>query len=220
MAAARDEITQLGKRGRPTAPATTTACQYLLSPVLREFGESFPACTIALEPGDTPYAIELLRTHRIDLALVLEPQLAFRPLFTDDLQFIVSSQHLWAQAVRVIESEVPRQSYILYEKTSYTFQMIQNYFRDRDQVLFTSMELGSIKEIKKLVKLNLGVSILAPWIARKEIAGQSLVALPLGRKKLRLNWGILHWKRRRLSLPEETFIRLCKSVTERLNTAD
>lgn len=225
MTSARDEIAQLGKwgAGRLRLGATTTACQYLLPAVLREFREKFPACTIALEPGDTPAAIELLRAHRIDLALVLEPQgepqLDFRPLFTDDLQFIVSPQHPWAQGGRAIESEVPRQSYILYEKTSYTFQMIQGYFRERDQVLFSFMELGSMDAIKELVKLNLGVSILAPWIARKEIAEKSLVALPLGRKKLRRSWGILHWKDRRLSLPEETFVQLCKSVTERLEIA-
>ncbi len=77
-----------------------------------------------------------------------------------------------------------------------------------------------MEAIKELVKLNLGVSILAPWIARKELAEKSLVELPLGRKKLRRKWGILHWKDRRLSLPEETFVGLCKSATERLNAGD
>jgi len=226
MALARDEIAQLGKwgAGRLRLGAAATACHYLLPTVLREFKESFPACSIVLEPGDTRAAIDLLHAHRIDLALVLEPQgepqLDFRHLFTDDLQFIVSPQHPWAQAGHVTDSEVPRQSYILYEKTSYTFQLIQGYFRERDQVLFTFMELANMEAIKELVKLNLGVSILAPWIARKEIAEKSLVTLPLGRKKLRRRWGILHWKDRRLNLPEETFVGLCKSVTERLYSAE
>ena len=225
MLLARNEITQLGKWGasRLRLGATSTACQYLLPPVLREFKERFPACMISIDPGHTPQAIELVRAHRIDLALVLEPrgepQLDFRHLFSDELQFIVSPMHPWAQAGRVVESEVPRQSYILYEKTSYTFKMIEDYFRARKQVLFTFMELGNMEAIKELVKLNLGVCILAAWIARKEIAEKSLVALPLGRKKLRRKWGILHWKDRRLSLPEETFVGLCESVTERLNAA-
>jgi DNA-binding transcriptional LysR family regulator len=66
------------------------------------------------------------------------------------------------------------------------------------------------------VKLGLGVSILAPWIAKKEIEEGSLVALPLGRKKLRRRWGVLHWRGRRLTLAEETFIGLCKSACEPL----
>ena len=82
------------------------------------------------------------------------------------------------------------------------------------------MELANVEAIKELVKLNLGVSILAPWIAQKELGDKSLVVLPLGRKKLRRKWGILHWKNRRLSLPEDTFVGLCKSVTERLRVGN
>jgi DNA-binding transcriptional LysR family regulator len=66
---------------------------------------------------------------------------------------------------------------------------------------------------KELVKLGLGVSILAPWIARKEIEDGSLVALPLGRRKLQRRWGILQWRGKRLTLAEETFIGLCKSAS-------
>jgi DNA-binding transcriptional LysR family regulator len=83
-------------------------------------------------------------------------------------------------------------------------------------VLNTFIELGSMEAIKELVKLGLGVSILAPWIAQKELAERSLVALPLGKRKLRRNWGILHWRSRRLSLAEETFVGLCRSVTDDL----
>jgi len=73
-----------------------------------------------------------------------------------------------------------------------------------------------MEAIKELVKLGLGVSILAPWIAQKELEDKSLVSLPLGRRKLKRTWGIMHWKGRRLSLAEETFISLCRTVTEEL----
>jgi DNA-binding transcriptional LysR family regulator len=56
------------------------------------------------------------------------------------------------------------------------------------------------------------VSILAPWIARKEIEERSMVALPLGRRKLQRRWGILHPRGKRLTLAEETFIGLCKTA--------
>jgi LysR family transcriptional regulator, low CO2-responsive transcriptional regulator len=98
--------------------------------------------------------------------------------------------------------------------------MIQDCFRNRDQLLFSFMELGNMEAIKELVKLNLGVSILAPWIAQKELDEKSPVPLPLGRKKLLRKWGILHWKDHRLSLAEETFVGLCKSVTERFQRSD
>ena len=218
MESAREALKQLGKwgRGRLRLGASTTACQHLIPPVLREFKESFPEHTITLEPGDTPQLVGSLLKQRIDLALTLEaekePQLEFHPLFSDELHFIVSARHPWAQAGRVEREEIPRQSYILYSKHSVTFRLIEDYFRRKEMVLNSILEVGSMEATKELVKLGLGISVLAPWVAQKEIEEGSLVALPLGRKKLARRWGILHWRGKRLNLAEETFIGLCESA--------
>jgi DNA-binding transcriptional LysR family regulator len=219
MSAARDSLSALGKwgKGRLRLGASTTACQHLIPPVLREFKESFPDHTITLEPGDTTVLVDALLKHRIDLALTLEPegeaQLEFHPLFTDELFFVVSASHPWARAGRVEREEIPRQNYILYSKRSVTFRLIEDYFRRERVVLNTVLEVGSMEATKELVKLGLGVCILAPWIARREIEEGSLVALPLGRRKLTRRWGILHWRGKRLNLAEETFVGLCESAS-------
>ena len=56
MDTARESLTQLGKwgRGRLRLGASTTACQHLIPPVLREFKESFPGHAITLEPATRP----------------------------------------------------------------------------------------------------------------------------------------------------------------------
>ena len=219
MSAARAGLEQLGKWGvgRLRIGASTTACQYIVPAVLREFKESFPKCRIAIEPGDTLEAIDAVRNNRVDLAITLEPrnedQFEFHPLFTDELTFLVGAMHPWAREGHVVRSEIPKQSYVLYNKTSYTFRMVRDYFNQEDMVLNTVIELGSMEAIKELVKLGLGVSILAPWIAQKEILEKSLVALPLGRRKMKRSWGVIHWRGRRLSLAEETFLGLCKAAT-------
>jgi LysR family transcriptional regulator, low CO2-responsive transcriptional regulator len=216
MAQARSELGRLGKWGqsRLRLGASTTACQHILPAVLREFKESFPNCAITIEPGDTPEMIEALRAHKIDLALNLEPaaneQLGFRPMFTDELQFILSPQHPWAKAGRVTRDEIARQHYILYKRKSYTSEMIESYFRQEDIVLFSQLDMGNMEAIKELVKIGLGVSILSPWTAKAELEERSLVALPLGKRKLRRRWGILHWPGRRMGMAEETFIGLCE----------
>jgi LysR family transcriptional regulator, low CO2-responsive transcriptional regulator len=221
MALARAELDQLGKWGqsRLRLGASSTACQHILPTVLREFRESFPQCVISIEPGDTPEMIAALRDRRIDLAVNLEPRrdepLAFRPLFTDELSFLLSPLHQWAREGRVERSQIAKQHYILYGKRSYTAEMIEEYFRQEEIVLYSSIDLGSMEAIKELVKLGLGISILATWTCRKEIEERSLVSLPLGKRKLRRRWGVLHWRGRRLSLAEETFIGLCEQVAER-----
>src|SRR5579859_1160644 len=206
MSATRDSLERLGKwgKGRLRLGVSATACQYVLPAVLREFKECFPQYAITVEPGDTLESIDALRNNRIDLALALEPereeQFEFHPLFTDELVFLTAPLHPWAMAGAVERAEIPRQNYVLYNKNSYTFRVVEEYFRHEGMVLNTVIELGSMEATKELVKLGLGVSILAPWIARKELEERSLVALSLGRRKLKRNWGIFHWRRYRLSL--------------------
>ena len=218
METARESLGHLGKwgKGRLRIGASTTACQHIIPPVLREFKESFPDHAITIEPGDTPELVAALLNQRIDLALSLvsnEPQLEFHPLFTDELHFILAALHPWAKVGRVERAEIPRQNYILYSKHSITFRLIEDYFRREEMVLNTVIEVGSMEATKELVKLGIGASILTPWIARKEIEEGSLVALSLGRRKLQRPWGILHWRGKRLNLAEETFIGLCESAS-------
>ena len=220
MEAAREKLGELGKwgHGRLRLGTSSTACQYILPSVLREFKESFPHCVIHIEPGDTTEALKLLRQNRIDLALTLEPQaeaqLEFRPLFTDELHFLTGPLHPWAVAGRVDRGEIHRQNFILYARKSYLSEMVEDYFRRERIVLSTSVELGNMEAIKELVKLGLGVGITAPWVAQKELAEGSLRCLPLGKRKLRRRWGILNRKGQRLTLAQETFIGLCRSVVE------
>ncbi len=221
---ARTSLGKLGKwgRGRLRLGASTTACQHLIPPVLRKFKECFPEHAISIEPGDTHGLVTALEQHRIDLALTIEPpneiNFEFHPLFTDELFFLIGAQHPWARSGQVERAEIPRQNYILYSKTSVTFRLVEEYFRREDMVLNAVLEVGSMEATKELVKLGLGVSVLAPWIARKELDEGSLVALPLGRRKLQRRWGILHWRGKRLNLAEETFVNLCESATEPLRS--
>jgi LysR family transcriptional regulator, low CO2-responsive transcriptional regulator len=222
MDTARSSLGKLGKwgRGRLRLGASTSACRHIIPPVLCKFRESFPDHAISLEPGDTGGMVSALLAHRIDLAFSLEPhaepELEFHPLFTDELSFMVGGQHPWAMAGRVEREEIPRQNYILYGKNSVTFRLVEQYFARERMVLNAVIEIGSMEATKELVKLGLGVSVLAPWIASKELADHSLVSLPLGRRKLQRKWGVLHWRGKRLTLAEETFIRLCETVTAAL----
>jgi DNA-binding transcriptional LysR family regulator len=220
MALARSELLQLGQWGRSRLriAATPTACQYILPQVLREFRESFPKCTVAIEPGDTPQGLDMLNQGKVDLALVMEPSQVrdyeVRPLFEDELVYLLSPLHPWAKLDQAPRAEIPTQNYVLYNKNSFTFQMIARHFAREDIVLRSFIELGSMDAIKELVKLNIGVGIMAPWVAKQELKAGSLRTLPLGKRKLKRHWVIVYQRSRRLSLPEETFVGLCQSVSE------
>jgi DNA-binding transcriptional LysR family regulator len=222
MSEARDSLERLGKWGRSRLRigASATACQYILPPVLGDFQKSYPNCLIAIEPGDTESAVEMMDHNRVDLAITLKPrqdeQVEFVPLFADELCFLVGPSHAWARNQQVVREAIPKQNYVLYNKNSYTFKLIEDYFGVEDMELNTVIELGSMEAIKELVKLGLGVSILAPWIAQDELRDNTLASFPLGRRKLKRHWGIVYRRHKRLNMAEETFVGLCKAVTQRI----
>ena len=219
MSSARESLGQLNKWGysRIRIGASSTTCQYILPSVLRRFKEEYADCLITIEPADASDSVELLESNRIDLAITLEPdlldKLAFQPLFTDELKFIVSPDHEWARSGHVMQSQISKQKFVLYNKGSQTFRMIESFFRRDGIALNTLIEFGSMDAIKELVKLGLGVSIMAPWVVQEEGESGSLVALPLGRRQLSRQWGLLSWRKRPLNMSEERFVGLCREVT-------
>jgi len=69
-----------------------------------------------------------------------------------------------------------------------------------------------MEAIKELVKLGLGVSVVAPWIARNEIAERSLVWLPLPGSRVKRFWCIANGSGKKLSVAEQTFVGLCQDA--------
>lgn len=216
MTQARAALERLGKWGRSHLRLATSeaACEALLPTVLAQHKEQFPQCQVTVSSADMSEAVDLLHNGHADLVLSLEPGpdagVEFIPLFGDELMFLVSAQHPWAVAQRVVREEIPTQPYILYSRSSHTSRLAEAYFRREEMTLLTMMEVGSMSAIREMVARGLGVSILAPWVARDDIAAGTLVALPLGRRKLVRNWGVLHRRGRRLNLAEEQFVSLCR----------
>ena len=93
---------------------------------------------------------------------------------------------------------------------------MEAYFHSLDLVPSTIMEIASTEAIKELVKLNLGVSVMAPWAADRELVRGSLRMRPLGSKPVRRHWVVASLAGRRLSLIEETFCRLCRQIASGL----
>src|SRR5882724_12182330 len=65
MEAARAGLDSLSRwgHGRLRLGASTTACQYILPTVLREFKQSFLKCVLKIEPGDHGQQLDLLRRN-------------------------------------------------------------------------------------------------------------------------------------------------------------
>jgi DNA-binding transcriptional LysR family regulator len=204
------------KKGRLRIGASTTACQYLLPPVLREFRESFPGFTIKIEPCTLGQAVAFLTEDHVDIAVFTEPAVHagvnFIFLFEDDLQFLTHALHPWALKKKIRHDEIARQKLILPDRSSDTYTAIKGYFQRQHIPFHPFIEIGNDEAIKQFIRLDLGVGILPRWIAAAELRQGYLAALPLGRPRVRRRWGVLHARERPLNFAESLFVNLCRSV--------
>ena len=205
-------------RGRLRIGASNTACQYIIPEALREFRESFPEYSLSIIPGDSPVTMGHLLAGDVDLALMIQTErqkkVIFHPLFTDELRLMVSSLHPWAKTGKVDRRQLTDQPMVLYSRQSATSRVVEQYFIKLKSPLRDWIELGDIGAIKELVKLGLGVSVTAEWVARPEVNAGSLVLLPLPGGKLQRKWCIATLRGKELSLAERTFVGLCQAVVE------
>ena len=104
-----------------------------------------------------------------------------------------------------------QQPVILTQRASLTAQLIHRFFDSLKIAPATIMEIDSVEAIKELVKLNLGVTVLAPWTADKELLRGTLRMRPLAARPVTRNWVIFSLASRRLTSDEEGFCRLCRN---------
>jgi len=107
----------------------------------------------------------LIRTER-------PGKLAYQDLFEDELGFIVSPMHPSGRKGKADRRQIESQRLILYSRNSATFRLIERYVAKLSLPMQDWIELGSMEAIKEMVKLGLGVSVVAKWgVGNGDVAG-------------------------------------------------
>jgi DNA-binding transcriptional LysR family regulator len=219
LAGAAEALRKLARGGysRLRVGAAASACRHILPRVVRDLQKAFPRVEIRIESGDTPELIERIKEGAIDLGLGLVPEpaadLKVHPLFRDELMFTFAPAHRWAGAAPVTEEELHAQPFLLYQRQSLTARLVEAHLRSLGVTAPTVLEVGSIDAIKEFARLELGVAVLPPWVAERELRRGLLLMRPPGRKPLRREWAVFHRASRGLAPVEGRFIRLCRAHT-------
>ena len=207
-------------QGRIRIGATHSLCQYLLPTALREFRDCFPRCEIHIEAGDTTQLIEYLNDSKLDLVLGLEttvpPWCKFESMFEDELICVVSPTHRWANYELVPVDDVEEESLLVYARNSETYRLVRAHLDRTGLRLRTALSLGSMEAIKEMAKIGIGVGVVAPWVARRELESGELLACRFDGNSLHRKWGLFRHESRDLSMVEENFLGICAETVRGL----
>lgn len=194
--------------------APHSLCTFIVPGVMREFRNCFPRCEPVIEAGDTTAMLERLTDMELDLVLGLKPRGrtddGYRRLFNDRLAFVVSPTHPWVSGTSVVMETLGEQQFIIYARATDTHRLIEEWFEKKGERGLKPLVLGDMQAIKEMAKLGVGVGIVAPWIAAREIADGTLKVVPMPEPRIEREWGVFHSTSRDPSLVEEAFINLCE----------
>jgi len=200
--------------------APHSLCQFLLPTVLREFRDCFPRCEPTIEAGDTEVLLRQLADHALDvvLGLRLRPfaDVESRPLFRDQMVLVVPPMHPWADGRELGVEDLEAVQLIIYGRATETSRLVDAHFERLGVRPRTPQVLGDMEAIKEMSKVGLGVGMVAPWVARRELEEGSLVALRVGGEAIAREWAVFWNPERPLSLIEETFAGIAEIVGRQL----
>ena len=216
MSVVREELNGFEKfgGGRIRLGASQQACRFFLPPLVKEFKKGLPQCRFEVYGEDTPKCLNMLSLGELDLAISLKPiknlEIEFVPCFSDELRIITTRDHQWAKNKSVDWSKVSGENFILDNRSSYSFRMTNEYLEQNGLKLTSFMEISSSDASKELIKLGLGIGIMANWLVADEVSSGELVSLPMGFGKLSRTWGISIRKGRKLNKAERIFIKIAE----------
>jgi len=193
MKRAEDHISQMAanRQGALRISTECYTCYHWLPDVMKEFRRKFPGVEVKIDAEATHRPIQALLQGKLDVAIVSDErrdkQLLYRALFEDEFVAVMSTDHPLVERPYLTARDFADQNLILYvsPEESTVFEKI---LRPAGVTPARVSTVPLTEAIIEMVKAGLGVSALARWAIKEQIAAGKIVARPLTRKGLRRQW--------------------------------
>ncbi len=207
-------------RGRVVIGAGGAVCHHILPSLLDEFTARFGKIEIRVTSGFSAEILKRTLEGSVDLGLLVLPidrqGIVVSEIGRDELFAIAPKGHPWEKLDRVKPKDFREQPLVIYDRESHTFKIMERYLLEAGVLPSISMELNDLEAVKKMVTVGLGVSIVAAWVARDEIANQGLVVKRLAPAGLYRSWGLIRRANETPTASQKGFINVCDALFPRL----
>lgn len=153
---------QNGATGRIRIGTGSTACIYLLPPILRQLKEAMPGLEIAVETGNTPDLVRMIEANELDAGLLTLPvthrSFEVTPVTEDELVVIFPVRE--APDLDAMTADFLAGKPLLFYEGGATRRIVGQWFSECGLTPKPVMELGSVEAIKRLVAAGLGWAIV------------------------------------------------------------
>jgi DNA-binding transcriptional LysR family regulator len=152
------------QRGTVRLGVSATTLIYRLPHLLVQYGDRFPNIELIVITATTESLLESVRTHALDLAIVVNPPpeqgLTITPVGAEELVIAINADHPLARKRTLDPGDLTALRFILYEKSSAMQSLIDAFFVGLGVNPTITMELENTEAMKSLVRAGLGASII------------------------------------------------------------
>lgn len=188
-----------------------------MSQHLRDFKAASPQCDIRLEYLHPQRVLEVVESDQADFGITSYPaatrSLAAIPWRNEELVVVVPPGHKLASRERVPLEALRGESVVAFQQGLNIRAEIDRALELRNVEIVIPFEFDNIETIKRAVEVGSGVSILPEPTVAREIAAETLVALPLSGQQLLRPLGFVYRRDRELSATAKQFIDYLKLST-------
>src|SRR5215510_13657763 len=193
MKRAEDHISLMAANRQGTLRISTECytCYHWLPDVMKEFRRKFPGVEVKIDAEATHRPVQALLQGKLDVGIVTavhrDKQLQYRALFDDEIVAAMPPDHPLAARPYLTARDFADQNLILYvgPEESTVFEKI---LRPAGVTPARVSTVPLTEAIIEMVKAGLGISALARWAVKDQIAAGKIVARPLTRRGLRWQW--------------------------------
>lgn len=194
--------------------ASDSLCLYVLPAMLEFFQDRFPGVSLQFANRQSGKIVSLVAEGAVDFGLVTlpvsEPKIKAETLFWREDVAICHPDHPLRERETVTLEMVAGYPLLLLERSSHSRLLLEQLMARAGVLPAMVMELGSLEVIKRMVSINMGVSIIPGYAAEAEIKAGVLHAI-------RLPWlstravGVIQRRRGLLSPAGQMFLTLLKN---------
>lgn len=179
-----------------------------LPKTLRKFSLKFPQVKLNLSFGASESAYQGVLKGHLELALITlapipDPAICMERVWTDEMHFVVATDHVLASADNVELKQLNNHQAILPDEHTFTRQITATRFTEQGLMLNVAMSTTSLDTIKMMVVNGLGWSLLP-----SSMLDSSLKVLKTNQAPITRDLGYIYHRDRTLSNAAKQFIAL------------
>lgn len=197
---------------------------YEMHACMQDFMARYPKARVRLHYLLPDRIYDAVSEDDVDLGIVSYPvgtrELSAIPLIAEPMVLVCQPGHHLARRERVRFNELHGENFIGFERTLTISRELDRHMRERHIVVRKVMEFDNVETIKQAVEIGAGVSILPLVTVRKEVAAETMAAVPFADEKLERPIGVIHRTRKAFAPVVKRFIESLQTVLAHANTPD